>query len=170
MTDRMSRSVVVGRVAGLYGVKGWIKVYSFTQPRQNILNYSPWLLRGAGSRRTAEVAEARAHGKALIARLQDVADRDAAAELVGADILVDRDQFADTEAGQFYWADLVGLRVVTEDGREIGVVDHLLETGANDVLVIAGDRRQMVPFVMDQVIKRVDLTNGAIVVDWDPDY
>ena len=169
-TDRTSRSIVVGRVAGLYGVKGWIKVYSFTQPRQNILKYSPWFLCGAGSRRAAAVAESRVHGKALIARLEGVTDRDAAAELVGTDILVDRDQLGDTEEGEFYWTDLVGLRVVTEDGREIGVVDHLLETGANDVLVVAGDRRRLVPFVMDQVIRQVDLENGTIIVAWDPDY
>lgn len=134
------------------------------------MSYSPWLLRRNGDAQSYEVADGRTQGKAMIARLTGIDDRDAAAPLVGAEILVARDQFSDTGEHEFFWIDLVGLRVETEDGQLIGEVDHLLETGANDVLVVDGQRRVLVPFVMNEVVKRVDISGGLIVVDWDPGF
>ena len=102
--------------------------------------------------------------------LDGIDDRNAAEGLVGADILVDRDQFEGTQKDEYYWADLVGMRVVTTDDRQLGIVDSLFETGANDVLVLGGDRRRLVPFLMGSVIQKVDLDSGIIVADWDPDF
>ena len=106
----------------------------------------------------------------MIALLGGVDDRDSAEKLVGAEIFVDRDQFGDVERDEYYWADLVGTRVVTADDQDLGVVESLFETGANDVLVVQGDRRRLVPFLLGSVIQTVDLDSGIIVADWDPDF
>jgi len=162
--------VVVGRVAGLYGVRGWIKVLSYTEPRKNILGYRPWHLERADVIEQVDLAAGREQGKGLVAQVAGIEDRDVAAGLIGANILVNRDLFAQTGSNEYYWRDLVGLRVATIEGVTLGVVESLLETGANDVLVLQGDRRRLIPFVMDDIVKRVDLDAATIVVDWDPEF
>jgi len=134
------------------------------------VSYSPWVLRRDGDTQSYEITDGRTQGKAIVARLAGIDDRNAAASLIGAEILVAREQFSRAEEHEFFWADLVGLRVETEDGQLLGNVDHLLETGANDVLVVEGQRRVLVPFVMNEVVKRVDIGGGLIVVDWDPGW
>lgn len=162
--------VVVGRVAGLYGVRGWVKVISYTEPRRNILDYGPWFLERDGVVEQVEPADGREQGKGLIAQVTGFEDRDAAAGLIGADILVNRELFAQTGTNEYYWSDLVGLRAVTIDGVFLGVVDSLLETGANDVLIVIGDRRRLIPFAVEDIVRGVDLEAKTITVDWDPDY
>ena len=164
------RYVIVGRISGIHGVKGWIKVHSFTEPRENIVTYDPWRLHLANETRKFSVAAGRASGKTIIAQLCGVEDRDSAAGLIGAEILVEREKFSAAKKGEYYWTDLIGLQVQTVNGQDLGVVDHLIETGANDVLVIDGDRRRLVPFLMDIVIKAVDLDDRKIVVEWDPEF
>jgi len=166
LTDHEQRYVHAGYVSGVYGVSGWVRVYSFTEPREQIISYSPWqLLDDAGDARCRPVVAGRRQGKGVVARLEGVDDRDTAAGLVGMRVLVDRRQFAAPGDGEYYWADLVGLEVCTEQGESLGVVDHLIETGANDVLVVTGTRRRLIPFVVDRVVKSVD--ERRIVVDWD---
>lgn len=162
--------VVLGRISGLYGVKGWVRLFSHTEPREAILDYERWLIGRDEDWREFRLAEGRRHGKAVVARLEGFEDRDQASDLIGAEIAVRRQQLPDAEKDEYYWADLVGLDVVTTDGRSLGQVDHLLETGANDVLVVRGKDEYLVPFIMDQVITEVDLDGGVIRVDWDPDY
>jgi len=162
--------IVVGRVAGLYGVKGWVKVVSHTEPRRNLLDYRPWYLERAGHVERVDPAAGREQGKGLVAQLAGIEDRDAAAGLIGANILVNRELFARTGRDEFYWSDLTGLQVATTDGVALGVVESLLETGANDVLVVHGDRRRLIPFVTDAVVKQVDLDARMITVDWDPEF
>jgi 16S rRNA processing protein RimM len=162
--------VVVGRVAGLYGVRGWVKVISYTEPRKNILSYRPWHLEHAGVIEQVDPTAGREQGKGLVAQVAGIENRDAAAGLIGADILVNRELFAQTGSNEYYWRDLVGLRVATIGGVTLGVVDSLLETGANDVLVLQGERRRLIPFVVDDIVKRVDLDAATIVVDWDPEF
>jgi 16S rRNA processing protein RimM len=162
--------VVVGRIAGLYGVKGWVKVTSYTKPRKNILDYRPWCLERAGVIEQVDPTAGREQGKGLIAQIAGIEDRDAAAGIIGADILVSRELFAQTGDDEYYWRDLVGLRVMTIDGVNLGVVDSLLETGANDVLVVMGERRRLIPVVLDDVIKRIDLAAATITVDWSPEF
>jgi len=162
--------VVVGRVAGLFGVKGWFKVFSYTEPRKNILDYRPWHLERAGVVEQAGPVTGQIQGKGLVAHLAGIEDRDAAAGLIGANILVNRDLFAQTERDEYYWRDLAGMQVVNVEGVSLGVVESLLETGANDVLVLQGERRRLIPFVVDDVVKRVDLDTAKIIVDWDPEF
>jgi len=160
------RLIVLGRIAGLYGVRGWVRVFSETDPRENILRYSPWLLDSAAH----VVAEGRRHGKGLVVRLEGCEDRDQAAELIGRDICVRRDQLPPARPDEFYWADLEGLEVQTLAGEPLGRVSHLFDTGANDVLVVKGDRERLLPFVWDDVVKDVDFASGTIKVDWDPEF
>ncbi len=164
-----TQPVVLGRISGLFGVRGWVKVYSYTEPREAVLGYGRWLLSAKDGWREATVAEGQRHGKTIIARIAGVADRDEAAELVGTEIAVPRDEMPETASGQYYWSDLEGLRVVHRDGTELGRVAYLLETGANDVMVVKGEQERLIPFVMDKVVLGVDLDKGEIDVDWEWD-
>jgi len=166
MTKSPERRISVGRVAGLFGVSGWVKVYSHTRPREAILNYRPWHITVGGATRTFDVLEGRQQGKGLVARIAGCDDRDTAAELVGAEIAIDATQLPATGGREYYWADLEGLRVVNDAGVELGRVSHLFETGANDVMVVRGERERLIPFG-SAVVKEVDLDAGMIRVDWD---
>lgn len=165
-----SRLVIVGRISGIYGVKGWVRIFSYTTPRTNILSYSPWQVCIEGEWQTIEALEGRDHGKGVIAHLAGYDDPDSVRLLINADIAVDRRQLPATAAGEYYWTDLIGLRVVTVDGIELGRVDHLMATGANDVLVVKDDRDRLIPFIPDEVVVEVDTENRIIRVDWDPDF
>ena len=164
-----TQPVVLGRVSGLFGVRGWVKVYSYTEPREAVLDYDRWLLHRKDGWQEATVAEGQRHGKTIIVRIDGYVDRDQAADLVGIEIGVPREELPEAAQGQFYWSDLEGLRVVHRDGTELGKVDHLLETGANDVMVVKGEQERLIPFVMERVVLGVDLDKGEIVVDWEWD-
>ncbi len=161
--------VVLGRIAGVFGVKGWVKVFSHTEPREAILEYQSWLLKRGDSWQAVTVEDGKPHGKSVIAKLADVEDRDAAAELLDVDIAVSREDLPQTKAGEYYWADLEGLQVIHRDGRSLGKVAYLMATGANDVLVVDGKGECLIPFVMGEVILDVDLAKGQISVDWEWD-
>jgi 16S rRNA processing protein RimM len=164
------RLIIVGRVTGLFGVKGWVKVHSFTDPRENIVAYRPWRVHYQGEWRHMEVLDGRRHGRTVIAQLAGVDAPDRAASLLGCEIAVRRSQLPPPQAGEYYWVDLEGLRVETTNGIHLGRVDHLLETGANDVLVVQGERERLIPFVEPDVVRLVDLDAGLIRVAWDPDF
>jgi 16S rRNA processing protein RimM len=170
MSERASRLVVIGRIAGVYGVRGWVKVLSDLEPPEAILDYPTWQVGSASQWRPMVLIEGRRHGKGVLAHLASCDDRDVARALVGAEIAVARDEMPDPGPNRFYWTDLEGLTVRTVAGVELGVVDHLLETGANDVLVVKGDRERLIPYVWDAVVTQVDLEQGVILVDWDPEF
>ena len=159
--------VVLGRVSGLFGVKGWVKVFSYTDPRAAVLNYREWLVRHEGDWRAMQVAEGKPHGKTIVARFADVDDRDSAAAYVDSDIAVPRTSMPEPDEGSYYWSDLEGLEVRHRDGRPLGTVAYVMETGANDVLVTDGDEEQLIPFVIDEVILDVDRDKGVIIIDWE---
>ena len=171
MESAGAKRVLLGRVVGVFGVDGWVKVESYTEPRSRIFKYLPWSLEHAGGKLEVLEAKGRSHGKGLVATLPQIGDRDAAAGLVGAEIWVDRAVLPKPRRGEYYWIDLEGLDVVTVDGVAIGKVTHLFATGANDVLVVRdGGRERMIPFVLKQFVKEVNLDTGRIIVDWDPDF
>jgi len=159
---------VVGRVAGAWGIKGWVRVESFTEEPADILDYRPWLVEADGHWRAMRVAEYRAGRIPLVVRLEDVNDRDAARALTGTRIAVDPGTLPRLPEGTYYWKDLRGLRVVTVDGAELGRVRTLMETGANDVLIVDGERERLIPWIPD-VIREVDLDGGLLRVNWHPD-
>lgn len=162
--------LIVGKISGIYGVRGWVRIFSETSPRDNILNYSPWQVLINNQWTTLAVVEGRAHNKGVVVHLEGYDDRDIARNLIGAQIAIDRDRLTPLEKGEYYWTDLIGCRVVTIDDTELGYIDHLFETGANDVIVIKGERERLVPFIQGQVIKTIDLEKRILVVDWDPDF
>ena len=160
----------VGTVSGVFGIKGWVKVFSYTDPRENILNYSPWYLDLNGAHTAFKVMEGQRHGKGIIAHLQGIDSREEAARLGGVRISVVRDQLSPLPENQYYWSDLVGLKVYTLSGQTLGRVKSIIETGANDVLVVDGERERLIPFVLREVVEHVDLAAGTMRVDWDPDF
>ncbi len=163
--------VLLGRIVGVHGVRGELKLESYTDPRMRIFRYQPWQL-GTGSG-VVQVAgcQGRAQGKGIVATLPGIDDRDAAAALVGSDIRVPRAALPPAAPGEYYWADLEGLEVVTIQGVPLGRVSHLVATGANDVLVVRdGVRERLVPFLPGQFVTEVDIQGGRVVVDWDPDF
>ncbi|MBE9395965.1 ribosome maturation factor RimM [Pontibacterium sp. N1Y112] len=169
-------NTVLGRIASVYGVKGWVKIYSHTDPIENILTYSPWLLKIKGQWKSFEIEASKRHGKGLVAKLVGVDDREIARTYNGVEIAVESHRLPKLEEGEFYWSQLENLTVYTVSGQLLGKVSHLMETGANDVLVVKGndesiDRNErLIPYLPDQVIKEIDLETGAIRVDWDPEF
>lgn len=162
--------VILGRVSAVFGVKGWLRVHSYTEPRDSILSFRDWSLHHDGKSQKVTVAECRKQGNSLVVRFDGIGDRDTAAELLGSLISVPRQQLPALPTDQYYWVDLQGMQVIHRDGRVLGRVAYLLATGANDVLVVReGDREILVPFLTEKVILNVDTTKRVINVDWDWD-
>lgn len=184
-----SDKLVLGGISGVFGVKGWVKVFSETDPLENILSYSPWYVEVNKQWKAFKLLDGKRHGKAVIAQLEGVNDRDKAEDLKRARIAIDPSQLAETEENEFYWRDLKTCSVVNQAGYEFGQVVDILETGANDVLVIhskelkelnskskPNDKSRpkpvefLIPYIWDSVILKVDLDAALIEVDWEPDY
>ena len=169
MDQHPDELICVGHVLGAQGIKGWLRVYSNTSPRGNIIDYSPWVMDLDGERKTVSV-EGRLQGKHVLARIEGCDDRNQAEALTGCRILIEPSQLPQLAEGDYYWSDLIGLEVESLQGESLGVVSSLLETGADDVLVIDGDRERLIPFVIGEIVHQVDTDAGRIVVDWQPDY
>lgn len=165
--------VTMGRIVAPYGIKGWIKIQPFTQQQQGLLDYPQWQVGQDGDWQLRTVETAKVHGATVVAKLEGVADREQAAALQGMRVAVSRDDFPEPATNEFYWADLVGLKVVNADGVALGTVTRVFETGANDVLVVGdkmkGEHERLLPFIAP-VIRQVDIAGGTIIVDWDADY
>ncbi|MDH5570315.1 MAG: ribosome maturation factor RimM [Gammaproteobacteria bacterium] len=169
--------ILLGKISGLFGVKGWVKVHSDTEPRENILNYLPWYLDLNGQWQAMKVVESNKHGKGLIVRFVDCHDRDVSAALVGKRIAIKPEQLPPAEAGEYYWRDLQGLKVSNLEGIELGMISSMMETGSNDVMVVRNKDSKdeskldrLIPFIQDQVVKEVNLDEGWMIVDWDADF
>ncbi len=164
--------VILGKVVGIFGVQGWIKIESYTRPRDAIFKYSGWQIGAEQGWQLFTIKTGRPQGAGLVAKLLQVSDRDQARTLIGATIAVARDQFPAAAEGEVYWTDLEGCAVINRTGVELGKVSHLLETGANDVLVVRlpNDGGEcLIPYI-DDVIDGVDLESKIIQVDWDENF
>lgn len=162
--------VVLGRISGVYGVKGWCRVFSYTQPREGILQYSRWNISTALGQTEYRVIEGRKQGKGVVVKLDGCDDRDAALALIDSDISIARDLLPETLQDEYYWVDLLGMQVISADNIDFGKVENMFATGANDVLVVKGERERLIPFVQPDIVTHVDLSNGVIHVDWDSDF
>jgi len=178
-SESQGQRVPIGRISGVFGVRGWVKVYSYTSPRLNVVQYSPWHLRQNGEESIRHVIAGRAHGDGVLAALAGIDNRDVAEALIGAEIEVDRavlgpELGADTGGPaaqkEFFWVDLQGMEVRTRTGTSLGFVEQLLETGANDVMIVVGAGRHLIPFLYGTVVKAVDGDRRVITVDWDSDF
>ncbi len=159
----------MGRISAPFGVKGWVKVQPNTAVARNLLAYTTWWVEGDGGWRNVAVADARVQGRTVVAKLEGCEDRDAAAALRGRHVAVPRAALPRTKSGEYYWADLIGLSVMNGAGQALGWISGLLQTGANDVLVVAGERERLIPFIAD-VVREVDLAAGVMRVEWGADY
>ena len=165
----MDSHIVVGRVSGVFGTRGWLKVHSYTRPRENLLGYNPWSLLNDGQWLEFELAEGRRHHGGLIVLLKGFTQREQAATMVRCDIAVPKSELPVAPAGEYYWADLIGLRVVNTSGDALGKVTGLIETNAHDVLRVSAERERLIPFVSAVYVLEVDLDGGLIHVDWHKD-
>jgi len=167
----METFVTLGRISGVHGVAGWVKVHADTREREGILGYNPWYLRDTTGWQPHQVLDGRVQASGVVvAQLEGIRDRESARALIGVEIAVKRDQLPKLKRGEYYWSDLEGLEVVNVEGIALGTVSHLFETGANDVLVVReGKRERLIPFTK-QAVKKVDLAGRTIRVDWDPEF
>lgn len=164
------KKIIVGKINGVYGVKGWVKVFSETDPREGITKYNPWFLKQQGKWREVKLESGRRQSKTIIAKLEGYDDREESMLLTGAIIGIKPEQLDSLGQDKYYWRDLIGCRVVNQQGIELGVVSKLLETGANDVLVVKSDqddRERLIPWTLDNTVIEVDLEQDLISVDWD---
>jgi 16S rRNA processing protein RimM len=169
--------ILVGKIGAAYGIKGWFKVNAYTEVPEGIFEYSPWFVTTNGQQQQVSVAEWRRHNKGLIARFDNVNDRNDAEAWLHSEIHVLANQLPELEDDEFYWRDLNGMQVVTQQGYDLGKVSGLMETGSNDVLVVEanktdafGKTERLVPFIQDEVIINVDKEQNTITVDWDPGF
>lgn len=180
-TDRVTKiteeHLLIGKISSVFGVQGWVKIFSHTDPKENVMKYLPWLIqvgpeRADGSHiKELKVTNWRPHAKTLVAKLSTIDDRTAAEAIVGAQIYTHRDNLEALEDGEFYWKDLEGLVVETLNGVVLGTISHLVETGANDVMVVVdGGTERLLPYLPEHVIKEVNLADKRMLVDWDPDF
>lgn len=159
----------MGRIAAPFGVKGWVKIQTFSEDTGTLMDFESWRV-GRGEQQTQYTVEAiQDHSNTLVAKLVGIDDRDAAYALRGQEISVAKRDLPPPEENEFYWSDLIGLKAVNREGVELGRVDSLLETGAQDVLVIKGKREHLIPFVA-AFVGKVDVAGGTIEVDWGEDY
>jgi 16S rRNA processing protein RimM len=160
----------MGRILGPFGVKGWVKVKTFTAKPGALGEFERWLVHGREGWREVAVEEFEVHAKGPVAKIAGCEDREGAFALRGCDVAVPREALGEPEEGTLYWVDLVGLDVVDEEGSPLGRVEGLFESGETSVLVVAGDgRERMIPFV-PAYVKEVDRRGGVIRVEWKPDY
>lgn len=169
----------VGRITAVFGIKGWVKIHSSTEITEDLFSFTPWWLKTAHGVKKIEIDDYRVHGNAFVAHIKGVDDRDVAATYTGVDIAVERDFLPELDDGEYYWSQLEGLTVFSEQNGQricLGQVARLLETGANDVLVVAPNeasfdqRERWVPYVPGQFVLSVDLSAGEMIVDWDPEF
>lgn len=168
-----SEFIPVGKISGVFGVRGSVKVFSYTDPRDNILQYKPLFLKRQGQWLEIDISSGQLQGKAVVMNIKDVIDRNQALPLIGGELAIRRQQLQAANDDEFYWADLIGLTVINKEDVVLGKVDHLLETGANDVLAVMQDGsevQQLIPFVMEEFVLNVDLVKQQIRVDWQADY
>ena len=194
--DEASEKVILGRITGVYGVKGWLKVFSYTDPMEAIVDYSPWYIRAEKRKQSpwkeVKLKAGKRHAKTVVAQLEDCNDRDAAMAYIGTEIAIELQQLEALKGkDEYYWRDLIGMRVINQQGIELGRVKSLLETGANDVLVVVpeearseeagpeesgssetGDEKKerLIPWTMGNTIITVDQEQGVIEVDWESDW
>lgn len=176
---KKSNLITIGKITGVFGIKGWVKLKSFTEPQDNILEYSPLLLKTRHGVKEYKIAEYQFRPQGLIVRLDGVDDRNAAEDVAPVDVAIDKSLLPELGENDFYWFQLEGLRVIScYEGvqRDLGVVARVMATGANDVLEVKpdsqsiDDKERLVPYVLDVYVKEVDLSSGSISVDWDPEF
>ena len=162
--------IVLGWLTSPHGLKGWMKIQSHTRPNIDIFKYDHWLVSDDNGWKKIKLENSRSQGKGLIVKLQGCDDRNQAEAFGKREIAISAEQLETLATNEYYWSDLIGLRVKSQQGFDFGQVDSLVETGSNDVLVVKGEKERLIPYISPDVIKRIDLDAAIIEVDWDPDF
>ena len=165
------KKIYLGKITGVHGIKGWLKIQSFSSPPENILNYPLWIISNRGQEGFYSVEQGRKHSNKIIVKLERIDDRTKAESLINSKIKIRRSELPKLSNECYYWSDLEGLRVLNSEETLIGIVDSLIETGANDVMVVNAtkDKRILIPFVMHEIIKEVSIELNYVKVDWQID-
>ena len=162
----MPGMVELGRVVGAFGIKGWVRLRSYTDPPEGILRYRQWHIGG----REWKVVEGRGQPEGVVAALEGLQDRDAAAALRGAVVEVPRSALPKPKRGEFYWTDVLGSEVVSTTGAKLGTLASVTSNGAQDVMVVTGEVERLIPFVVGPIVQNVDPVAKRITVEWDPKW
>jgi 16S rRNA processing protein RimM len=170
--------ITIGCVTGVFGIKGWVKVKSYTQPQENILKYPLWQLAGPSGRRVVEVAEYKVRPQGLVVSFKGIESRNDAELLRRSEVLIDKAELPGLPVGEYYWHQLIGLKVFLSFKPDVllGAVSELMETGSNDVLIVVpcegsiDSRDRLIPYIPEMYVKHIDLGLQCMYVDWDPDF
>ena len=175
--SEQNKRIVVGKLGSTYGIRGWLKVFSYTDNPESIFDYSPWFIQHKGEWVEYKVESWKRHNKGMVAKLDGLDVREDANLLTNFEIFIDPAVLPELSEEEFYWRELFGMQVVTTQGYDLGQVTDMLETGSNDVLVVKanlkdafGQKERLIPFLEEQVIKKVDREAQRIEVDWDPGF
>ena len=163
------KKLLVGKINGFFGVQGWVKIFSYTEPRKNILEYQPWYFIDDGTYKPIEMTTGREQSKTIVAHVKGIDNKDQAVQLIGKSLYIDKDQLPQLDDNEHYWHELVGFRVINKDGIDLGVVDYLVDTGSNNVLVIKGNKEHWIPYIEPYLVS-IDKQNRVINVDWDENF
>ncbi len=162
--------LIVGKIGAPYGVKGWVKIFSINRSPESLLEYETWYVESQNGWEILEISERKRHDGHVIAHIAGIDDREIAKQFTNKQISILPTQLPKAEKNEFYWLDLEGLKVITKDGEELGQIDNMMETGANDVMIVVGNKKRLIPFVLNKTVLSVDLKKKEIIVDWDPSY
>ena len=164
-----NKKLLVGKINGFFGLQGWVKVFSYTNPRTNILNYSPWSIKVDGNFQSIDIANGREQSKTIVAHIKGIDNREDSQKFIGQDIYINKEQLPELTQGEYYWHELIGFDVINKDEERLGTVDYFVETGANDVLVVKGKKEYWIPYI-EPFLVSIDSKNNKILVDWDKDF
>jgi len=164
----IEKPIILGKITGHFGVKGWLKVFSHTQPREEITKYKLIYVYLQGFYELIDNSEWNSSGKNILLKLDKTSDRESASKYINSDLVINRANLPELPDGRYYWNDLEGMQVKNIHGNSLGTISHMIETGSNDVIVLSDER--LIPFVLDDVVKEVDLKNRTIIVEWDWDW
>ena len=163
------KKLLVGKINGFFGLQGWVKVFSFTSPRSNILNYSPWSIKFEDIFQEIDVIKGREQSKTIVAHIKGIDNREDSQKFIGKDVYIDKEQLPELKEGEYYWHELIGFKVINKNQENLGVVNYFVETGANDVLVVRGKKEHWIPYI-EPFLLSIDSQNKEILVDWDKDF
>ena len=163
---KQATDIIIGKIVGVYGVKGWLKIMSYTRPRENICQFEHWTVHIDNNMQRVSIEQCKPQGKGLIAKLVGIDDRDTAQKYLQCDLSIQRLELPELADGEYYWHDLIGFSVHDQHQQDLGKVTNIFETGANDVFEVTGDKRRLIPWVNDVYISKIDMEASVIVVDW----
>ena len=163
------KKLLVGKINGFFGVQGWVKIFSYTKPRKNILEYQPWYFLDNETYKVIEITSGREQSKTIVAQVKGINNRDEALQLIGKDLYINKEQLPELDDDEHYWHELTGFRVINKNEVDLGIVDYLVDTGSNHVLVTKGEAEHWIPYI-EPFLVSVDKHKKVISVDWDENF